>query len=60
MSLTLNKSAYTKLVEEDAEWLLTQPRTLEREHILGILWASIEAFYPSKDYIPLGLRGDRA
>lgn len=61
MSLTLNKSAYARLIEEDIEWLLKQPKTLEREHIVAVLKESIDSFYrPSKEYIPPGLRGDRA
>lgn len=60
MSLTLNKSAYTKLIEEDIDWVLKQPRTLERDHVVAVLKESIESFYPSKEYIPPGFRSDRA
>lgn len=60
MPLTLNKSAYTQLIEEDIDWLLKQPRTLEREHIVAVLRESIESFYPPKEYIPPGFRSDRA
>ena len=45
MGLTLCKSAYEKLVKEDIEWLLKQPRTLEREHIKQILDIS-----PKREY----------
>lgn len=55
MSLTLNKSAYTKLIEEDIEWLLKQPRTLEREHIVAVLKESVESFYPLKSTFHQGL-----
>ena len=40
MGLTLCKSAYERLVKEDIEWLLKQPRSLERDHIRMILEAS--------------------
>ena len=37
MPLTLNPTAYRKLLQEDIEWLLTVPRTLERDHVLHLL-----------------------
>ena len=37
MPLTLNSTAYRQLIQEDIDWLLTVPRTLEREHIMHIL-----------------------
>ena len=37
MPLTLNSKAYRQLIQEDIDWLLTVPRTLERDHILHIL-----------------------
>jgi hypothetical protein len=40
MPCELNQSAWEQLVDEDIEWLLTQPRTLERDHIADLLhWA---------------------
>ena len=33
----LNQAAYSKLIEEDLEWLMKQPRSLERDHIALIL-----------------------
>lgn len=33
----MTRAAYAALIEEDIAWLLQQPRTLEREHILLIL-----------------------
>lgn len=33
----VNARTYRKLVQEDIDWLMTVPRTLEREHILLIL-----------------------
>lgn len=40
MSGQLNRHAYRKLVQEDIDWLLAQPRTLERDHIHAVLLAS--------------------
>jgi hypothetical protein len=37
MAGRLTRSAYQKLVDENIEWLLKQPRTLERDHIHEIL-----------------------
>jgi hypothetical protein len=33
MVCELNTAAYMKLIDEDLEWLLAQPRSLERDHI---------------------------
>lgn len=39
MPTTLNREALNKLYVEDLEWLLQQPRTLERDHIeCAIKW----------------------
>lgn len=37
MSRKLNREAFRKLIAEDIAWLMEQPRTLEREHILVAL-----------------------
>lgn len=37
MPCELNRSAYEQLLREDLEWLLAQPRTLERDHIADLL-----------------------
>ncbi len=42
----LNRPGYEKLVAEDIEWLEKQPRTLERDHIIVVLKASIDGLYP--------------
>ena len=40
----INASAYRQLIDEDLEWLLSQPRTLERDHIEQILrWQHLHA-----------------
>jgi len=43
----LNKEGYSQLIEEDIAWLEKIPRTLEREHIIAVLKASVEHEYPS-------------
>lgn len=53
MPLKLNKPAYVKLIKEDLEWLLQQPRTLERDHIEDVLNWSINATYPTETNKPL-------
>lgn len=60
MSLTLNQETYAKLIEEDIDWLLKQPCSLKRDHIIAVLKESVAAFYPPENYIPPGHRGDRA
>jgi hypothetical protein len=45
MSSTLNRQAYEQLIAEDLEWLLKQPRSLERDHIEAILRSSAERNY---------------
>ncbi len=47
--MILNRAAYQRLVDEDLEWLLTQPRTLERDHIEQTLRWSISALYDGAD-----------
>jgi hypothetical protein len=37
MGTTTNKKTYEKIIAEDIEWLLAQPRTLERDHIEHVL-----------------------
>lgn len=46
MPTTLNRKAFEKLVEEDIEWLLKQPRTLERDHVEQILRDAPAKYYP--------------
>lgn len=42
MPTTINFEAYKKLTAEDLEWLLKQPRSLERDRIEMILRRHIE------------------
>jgi len=37
MSCRLNRQAYQRLIQEDIDWLLRQPRSLERDHVHEIL-----------------------
>lgn len=39
MGMILNDRAWRALVDEDIEWLMSQPPTLERDHIRDcLLW----------------------
>jgi hypothetical protein len=44
MGTTMNKQAYARLVEENLEWLLKQPRGLERDHIEAMLRTELREF----------------
>ncbi len=46
MVTTLNRRAYETLISEDIEWLIKQPRTLERDHIEHVLRDSPRRMYP--------------
>jgi hypothetical protein len=46
MAGKLNRHAFENLVAEDLDWLLGQPRCLEREHIAGILRECVGHYYP--------------
>ena len=48
MSGRLMREAYEKLIEEDIEWLMRQPRSLEQEHIKLILELSPDRVYGKK------------
>lgn len=45
MTMKLNRRGYQELVDGDLEWLLQQPRTLERDHIEAVLRESPERYY---------------
>lgn len=51
MGGTLTRSAYEVLIKEDIEWLLKQPRSLERDHIITVLKASPKNEYEDKHAI---------
>lgn len=50
MGTTLNRQAFQRLVDEDVEWLMKQPRTLEREHVAEIVKATPEVYYGLIDW----------
>lgn len=45
MSMQICKEAYQELIDGDIEWLLRQPRDLERDHIEAVLRKSVELLY---------------
>lgn len=47
MGSRMTKAAYEQMVTENVNWLLQQPRTLERDHIIMIVEASVAHEYPS-------------
>ena len=48
MTMKLNRSSYEALIAEDIVWLMRQPRTLERDHILAVLQVSADHEYGPK------------
>lgn len=44
----LTSEAYSHLINGDIKWLLLQPRTLEREHIIDVLESSAKAYESAK------------
>lgn len=49
MSMTLNRSAFEKLIRENIEWLEQQPRALERDHIIAICRHAPDMYYGRRD-----------
>lgn len=45
MGTTLNRRAYERMIEENLTWLMSQPRTLERDHIEAIVRRSADHEY---------------
>lgn len=41
----LNRTTYQQLVDENLRWLLTMPRTLERDHVAEIVRDSVRHLY---------------
>lgn len=39
------KGVYQELIDGDIEWLLRQPKDLERDHIEAVLRKSVELLY---------------
>ena len=42
---TINRDAYQRLITEDIAWLLNQPATCERDHIVAVLNCSTDRIY---------------
>lgn len=51
MSMQICKEAYQELIDGDIEWLLRQPRDLERDHIEAVLRKSVELLYGKKEQL---------
>ena len=49
MSMQICKEAYQELIDGDIEWLLRQPRDLERDHIEAVLRKSVELLYGKEE-----------
>lgn len=47
--MKISKRAYQELIDGDIEWLLRQPRDLERDHIEAVLRKSVELLYGKKE-----------
>jgi hypothetical protein len=45
MGSRLNRESFEKLVQENIDWLMGMPRTLERDHIKGMLETYSELEY---------------
>ena len=43
--MEISRIAYQELIDGDIEWLLRQPRDLERDHIEAVLRKSVELLY---------------
>ena len=43
--MIVNLEAYQKLIDEDIEWVMKQPQSLERDHIVSVLKNSVEQIY---------------
>lgn len=43
--MEISRRAYQELIDGDIEWLLRQPRDLERDHIEAVLRKSVELLY---------------
>lgn len=45
----MNLKAFEQMIAADLDWLLRQPRSLERDHIRRILEDAAEQYYPSTE-----------
>lgn len=56
MSSKMARSSYKTMLAEDLEWLLKQPRTLERDHIAEIMRRSLVHEYEAADVVESAVR----
>ena len=49
MSMKINRESFEKLIDGDKNWLLKQPRSLERDHIEEVLDEITELVYGKED-----------
>ena len=47
--MKISRRAYQELIDGDIEWLLRQPRDLERDHIEAVLRKSVELLYGKEE-----------
>lgn len=47
--MEVSRRAYQELIDGDTEWLLRQPRDLERDHIEAVLRKSVELLYGKEE-----------
>ena len=47
----VSRRAYQELIDGDIEWLLRQPRDLERDHIEAVLRKSVELLYGKEEQL---------
>lgn len=47
--MRVSRRAYQELIDGDIEWLLRQPRDLERDHIEAVLRKSVELLYGKEE-----------
>lgn len=50
MSVLISPETYIKIIQGDLDWLLKQPRDLERDHIEAILRNIIKRIEEGKDF----------
>lgn len=50
MSVLISPEAYMNLIQGDLDWLLKQPRDLERDHIEAILKNIIKRIKEGKEF----------
>ena len=50
MSVLISPEAYKRLLQEDLDWLLKQPKSLEKDHIEAILKNLIKRIEEGKEF----------